>query len=479
MNLVYFKEDNLIFGNNVEALDPRMGLLKGGPYNFKDQSEFKVIDCGIIGTSYSIAKLKLFFDNIFLYLKANDRTYGNLGFPGLGKKSPLKFTFRILKEWESQIYDSDIQNIIKKSDKNEQKNTLIDLIEEGIVKLKKGADPPPELILLPLPVEIFNIFKREDVISDEIVFANRSLPQTVYDSQGDINLHSIIKILGMKYDIVTQIIKPDTLDNKANEDEVTVAWNLAVSLLYKAKKIPWKFSKFEDNTCYMGIGFYRDFSQPNVKMSTSMAQVFLSTGDSFILIGDKFAYNIEKENLEPRLDEKSASSIVNIVLEFYRSQKGNYPSRLVIHKTSNYSDEEINGFLNNNACLKNIDLITIQENSKIRLFRQALHPVMRGTALITDDRKECILFTIGHIPSLGTYPGMRIPKPIIIRKFTNNSDIEVICKEILTLTRLDWNTIKFNQKLPVTIKFPRKVSNILAERRINQIKIQHHYRFYM
>jgi len=479
LNIRYFEEKKLKFGNNVEALDPRIGLLKGGPYNLGDSSEFKIIDCGIIGTGYSIAKLKIFFEKKFSYLKANDKTYGKLGFPGIGKRSPLKFTFRILKVWEAQIYDDEIQDIIIKPDRNDQKNSLIDLIEKKIKRIKHGADPPPELILIPLPEEFFKLFKRDNVISNDIIFANRNKPKTVYDSQGDINLHNIIKILGMKYDVVTQIIKPDTLNNKANEDEVTVVWNLSVSLLYKARKIPWKFSKFEDNTCYMGIGFYRDFSQSDVTMNASMAQVFLSTGDSFILTGDKFIYTTKKEDLEPRLDHDNATSIINKVLDFYNSQKSNYPSRLVIHKTSNYSELEINGFFNNKANLKNIDLITIQEDSKIRLYRQAKYPVMRGTALISEDRTECILYTVGHIPSLGTYPGMGIPKPIIIRKFTGNSDIEVICKEILTLTRLDWNTIKFNQKLPVTIKFPKKVSSILAERRINQITMKNHYRYYM
>lgn len=479
MNIRYFEEKKLIFGNNVEALDPRIGLLKGGPYNLGDPSEFKVIDCGIIGTSYSVAKLKIFLEKKISYLKANDKTYGTLGFPGIGNRSPLKFSFRILKEWEAQIYDDEIQDIMIETDRNDQKNSLLDLIELKIERIKQGVDPPPEMILIPLPEEFFRLFKRDDVISDDIIFANRNFPKTVYDSQGDINLHNIIKILGMKYDVVTQIIKPDTLNNKANEDDVTVAWNLAVSLLYKAKKIPWKFSEFEDNTCYIGIGFYRDFSQSNVIMNASMAQVFLSTGDSFILIGDKFIYTTQKEDLEPRLDLDNATSIVNKVLDFYKNQKGNYPSRLVIHKTSNYSDHEINGFFNNKANLKNIDLITIQEDSKIRLYRQAKYPVMRGTAIISDDRNECLLYTVGYIPSLGTYPGMGIPKPIIIKKFTNNSDIEVICKEILTLTRLDWNTIKFSLKLPVTIKFPKKVSNILAERKINQITMKNHYRYYM
>ena len=104
---------------------------------------------------------------------------------------------------------------------------------------------------------------------------------------------------------------------------------------------------------------------------------------------------------------------------------------------------------------------------------------MRGTVLFSDDRRYAILYTTGHIPFFKTYPGMRVPKPLEVRKFLGNSDMKVICEEILTLSRLDWNSIKFCQRLPVTISFPQKVGDILAERRASLIQIKAHYRYYM
>ena len=84
MIIDYLDEQKLKFGNKTEAFDPRMGLLKGGPYNLPDSNlnEFKVINCGLIGSSFSIAKLKVFIEKISLGLKANKTTYGNYGFPG-------------------------------------------------------------------------------------------------------------------------------------------------------------------------------------------------------------------------------------------------------------------------------------------------------------------------------------------------------------------------------------------------------------
>ena len=329
------------------------------------------------------------------------------------------------------------------------------------------------------PQELVDLFQREGIKTNNIIFSTRTNPSSVYESEGDIDLHSIIKILGMKFNIMTQLVKPSTLEFKTGEDKVTLAWNLSVSLYYKAKGIPWKFSEFEDNVCYVGISFFRNFSELSVSMNTSMAQVFLSSGDSFILRGESFEFERKNNDLVPRLDKKNAQNLTNKVLEFYHRHRNHYPSRLVIHKTSNFYEDEIEGIYNNKANLQNIDMITIDSTTKVRLYRQSNYPVMRGTLLSSEDLQECILYSVGLIPSYKTYPGMRIPNPIKIRQFSCNSDIKLICKEILTLSRLDWNNIKFCHRLPVTIEFPRKVGKILSEKRANDIRIESHYRYYM
>ncbi|MBD3215467.1 MAG: hypothetical protein GF311_22850 [Candidatus Lokiarchaeota archaeon] len=481
MFLKYIEEEKLKFGKDIEAFDPRIGLLRGGPYSSSisdGEREFKIINCGIIGTKVSKTNIISLIDRISHGLKANDKTYGNLGFPGLGIQSPLQFSIRFSDEWYSSFNDNEIDQILEASDNNLKKNILFQLIEEKIINLKY-TDPPPDIIFIPVERDIIKAFQHDNIESNNIVFANRNKPRTVSASEGDINFHSILKIIGMKHNIVTQLIKSKTLKLKMNEDVVTTAWNLIVGLYYKAKRIPWKFTEFEDQVCYVGISFYRDFSEKEVKMGTSMAQVFLSSGDSYILKGDSFKIDKQEDNRSPNLDRRNAKNIIDKVLKFYKKLKKIYPLRLVIYKTSNFTDSEIEGIYDNIADIKNIDMISINENPKIRLYRQDQYPVMRGTTLITEDHKEAILYTIGFIPSLNTYPGHQIPKPIKIRQFTSNTDMITICREILKLTRLDWNDIKFCHKMPVTLSFPKKVSKVLVEKRAADINIQPHYRFYM
>jgi len=478
MQIKYIPDEKMHFGKKVEAYDPRIGLLKGGPFEVDTIEDFKVIKCGIISTARNIAKTTHLIEKITNGFDANNKVYGSLGFPGLGIKSPLRFSLRLSEEWQDKIIEKEINHLRNMGDLNDRKEALIDLIE-GKVNDILQVDQTPDIIFITLTEELTNLFKRQGIASDSIVFANRNFPNTVFNSNGDIDFHNIVKIIGMKHSIRTQIIKPSTLLFDGTEDEVTTSWNLAVGLYYKANGIPWKFSKLDDNTCYFGVSFYRDFSENDVIMNTSMAQVFLSTGESFILRGEKFKWERTSKELTPHLDEEMATHLINKVLKLYYNQKSTYPARVVIYKTSKFYKEEINGFYNNESKIGNIDMITINPFTRIRLYRQTKHPVMRGTMLSTLNQNKCYLYTFGYLPKLMTYPGMRAPIPLEVEQFTDNNDLDTICKEILTLTRLDWNNIKYCQKMPVTLAFSKKVGEILSEKRAQDTTIKNHYRYYM
>ena len=481
MKSKYLLENKLKFGGGVKAFDPRAGLLKGGPFGFADieeKMEFKIINCGVIGTSKTIAKIKNFIQRISFGYGANDKTYGNLGFPGLSKLSPLRFSIRILPQWEASIFEREVNKINSYPEKNDRKNELIDLIDKKINIILRN-DPRPNLIFISLIKRITDIFQRKGIKSDNIIFASKSDPDSVYKSEGDIDFHSILKVLGMKYKIPTQYLKDSTINFKTEEDEVTTAWNFSVAQYYKDNSIPWKFSELDSNVCYVGISFYRDFSKRTVTMNSSMAQVFLYTGESFVLEGDSFEWERTDKERSPHLDIEKSKSIINKVLRLYKEIKGHFPSRIVIHKTSNFNEEEVEGFYQNVAGIENIDMVTIYPRNKFRFYRQCKYPLMRGTLISSRDETKHLLYSFGYLPVLETYPGMRCPIPLEITQFTENSDIEKISSEILTLTRLDWNNIKYCQRMPVTLKFSRLVGDILAERRTREIQIENQYRYYM
>ena len=111
-----------------------------------------------------------------------------------------------------------------------------------------------------------------------------------------------------------------------------------------------------------------------------------------------------------------------------------------------------------------------------RFARSGKYPVLRGTMIrLTQDKS--LLYTMGYIPRLRTYPGPRIPKPLLITHL-GDSQVDEICKEIMGLTKLNWNTTAFATHLPITLEFSQKVARVLSELPEGRV-LQNHYRFYM
>jgi hypothetical protein len=105
------------------------------------------------------------------------------------------------------------------------------------------------------------------------------------------------------------------------------------------------------------------------------------------------------------------------------------------------------------------DLLWIQESSPIAVFRDGNYPVLRGTFI--DLNGKGLLYTRGSVPYYGTYPGLRVPRPLLLVPHENTeSAILTLAKDVLALTKVNWNTTQFDQKLPAPIKAAREVGRI-------------------
>jgi len=147
----------------------------------------------------------------------------------------------------------------------------------------------------------------------------------------------------------------------------------------------------------------------------------------------------------------------------------------VIHKSSFFSEEEIEGFSEAIGDIP-VDYVAIRQWSRFRFLRSGKYPVLRGT-LISLTPNEHLLFSHGYSPRLRSYPGHRVPDPLLIQHH-GDTEMQIVCKEILGLTKLDWNTISFNKKMPITLAFSKKVGLVLAEFPEDK-EVQSHYKFYM
>jgi argonaute-like protein implicated in RNA metabolism and viral defense len=165
-------------------------------------------------------------------------------------------------------------------------------------------------------------------------------------------------------------------------------------------------------------------------------------------------------------------------LKEYKVAVENLPARLVLHKSSKFSVDEVEGFVTaiEELDIVNYDFVTIQD-SQIRIFRDGPYPPYRGSC-IELEKGHLLLYTRGSVEYYQTYTGMYIPRPIEIKLFENNESPLTICEEILALTKMNWNNTQFDRKYPVTLDCARKVGEILKyipENEIPQIR----YSFYM
>lgn len=76
--------------------------------------------------------------------------------------------------------------------------------------------------------------------------------------------------------------------------------------------------------------------------------------------------------------------------------------------------------------------------------------------------KYAYLWTNGYIPKLKTQEGLEIPKPLLIKIVKGKGDIETVCKDILALTKLNYNSCIYG------IKFKHQKINVSLKRRLFQ-----------
>lgn len=461
-NIDYIEEPNLLF-NGGESVNPCIGLIKYGPRFGNNNNSFKNFKIGIIGTSKSINLTKdLFISFKRKILPNGDIKPWKIPFPGLNDNSRLKFDFVFNPEWESQITHFDLSNIKKA---NEGSKTALQIIKNKL-KLIYEKETPPDIIIIALPEEFYDVCETSK--------AEKPLIKIGID-----DFHNRIKLSAMQLKIPTQIIRPETIEfSKGTQERCMVAWNLSVGLLYKCQKgHPWKLTHLEENTCYVGISFFKEKGSETRR--ASLAQIFLDSGESFVLRGESFKWDNPKSPNSPHLSKENARKLIEYVIKHYTQIRKKKPNRLVIHKSSNFWEEELEGFTEGTEQISEKDFISIN-TSDVKLFTRSQYPVLRGSRLYLSDDSTSYLFTTGFVPSLQTYPGFSIPRPLQIKAFIRSSDMKKICQEILAFTKLDWNNTFVYSKLPVTISVSRKVGSVMSETEAQKLsELDSHYYFYM
>jgi hypothetical protein len=146
----------------------------------------------------------------------------------------------------------------------------------------------------------------------------------------------------------------------------------------------------------------------------------------------------------------------------YRREHKTLPARLGLHKASAFSDAEMDGFRQaaDDRKVDALDLTWVTHSDGTRLFRRGNAPPLRGTFLDFGNN-ESILYSRGSIDFYSTYPGMYVPSPIGLRHVNPTQSPAALGREILALTKMNWNQTRLDGKLPVTLRTAEQVKRVL------------------
>jgi hypothetical protein len=239
------------------------------------------------------------------------------------------------------------------------------------------------------------------------------------------------------------------------------AWNLSTAIYYKAGGKPWRLSTAREGVCYIGLTFKRTDYKANSKTACCAAQMFLDTGDGVVFQGEEGPW-YSPINKEYHLNKNAATRLLEGVLKTYQQLDGKSLKEIFLHARSDISREEFEGF--QAACPKDVKLVGIRvrpEKYGLKMFREGTMPVLRGM-FVKKNNHTAYLWGSGFKSILGTYDGWETPNPLRIDIQHGEADIEQTSRDILGLTKLNYNACKFGDSEPVTIGFSDAVGEIMV-----------------
>jgi hypothetical protein len=169
--------------------------------------------------------------------------------------------------------------------------------------------------------------------------------------------------------------------------------------------------------------------------------------------------------------------VMTRTLSLYQLQKGGPPSRLVVHKTTPFTKEEIEGCVDVLGTVDNLELLTLTQNTPwqgIRIDKPrdatsikglpAQFPLDRGATLPLG-LFSFLLWIQGNCKRISDRAyfkeGKGIPHPIRVTRFVGAGGFHEGAREIIGLTKMNWNNDSLYDHIPVTIRYASILARIV------------------
>lgn len=310
------------------------------------------------------------------------------------------------------------------------------------------------------------------------------------DESEDFDLHDHIKAIAAMRGIPTQILLDDALEYNCR---ASVMWRQSIALYTKAGGVPWKLAGSPTDTAYIGLSYaLRAQAALGARFVTCCSQVFDSDGAGLeFLLYETGDAMVERDN--PFLTRSEMRRVMARSYALYqRRHAGRSPRRVVVHKTTEFKQDEIEGCFDAFPSIADIELVQVKQEvpwHAVKLDRArdgraipSSYPVERGSYLALG-RREALIWTQGNAQSaVGGKnffkEGKGIPSPLELVRFAGHGGWEETCRAVLGLTKMNWNNDNLYDRLPVTLSFSLVLGQII--KRMTQLGSRpYEFRYFM
>lgn len=291
------------------------------------------------------------------------------------------------------------------------------------------------------------------------------------DQASDFDLHDAIKALSCTLHIPVQVLNDSVMSYACR---CSVAWRLSLALYTKAGGVPWKMAGFEECHAYVGLGYCLR-KTPDRRFVTCCSQIFDAQGTNLqFLVFESRAGGYEGDN--PFLPRSDMHRVISRTLSLYQDQKGRPPTRVVVHKMTHFTGEEVDGCLDALTTIDDVELLTLTQTTPWQGMKidpprtrgakkgeAAPYPLERGIAMPLGVY-DFLLWTQGNCSAIGANyfkEGKGIPHPIRITRHVGGGTFHESAREILGLSKMNWNNDSLYDRLPVTTTYASLLAGIV------------------
>jgi hypothetical protein len=394
----------------------------------------------------------------------------------MNSEAPFRIHLVTQSQWHRSLHKRDFRSLEECGDFNTRRWLLQEVFGSEVRTLSQ-LENPPQVVLCVVSEPMAHLLGKVNAKDND----NAASKNEILAGGGKGISRALLREFrgGLRAECMgslpTEIIC-DQAHSKINglRDRATLAWNLSLGLLHKSGLIPWRVANTSDDSCFVGISFYRTSQTASSHTLKAFAHVVTEHGDGFIVDGDVFEWDMGKkgENL-PHLDERQARRLLSRALAVFKEKIGFSPRKVGVHKSTPYSDTEREGFGNALQNIPQNGLVTISRRG-IFCVRPGRKSILRGTA-IPFGKNLGLVFTSGYVPFLRAYSGYRIPQPLEITENWGSLSFQQVAQDLVRLTKLDLNSPAFCTDLPITLEHCMEIRDVLEALGVKEPSIDDRY----